>query len=534
MLSDAVVGGRSRRWFGLVAVSLAVATIIVDSTIVNVAVPSIVAEFEATSTDVLWIQESYTVVFAALLLTFGGLADAFGRRRLLLVGVAVFTLASVAAALAPTTGALIAARLVQGVGGAMVLPTTLSLVNATFTGRERGIAFAVWGSTIGGMTAVGPVLGGWLTTDHSWRWAFGINVVLGALIVAGTLLFVDESRQEGSARLDGVGAALSALTCGSLVFGLVEGRNLGWWGVQTRLSVGAWTWPWDLSPVPVALLVAVVAGTAFVLAQRRRVAAGRTSLLAVDLLRIPSFRNGNVVAMIVALGEFGIVLVVPIWLQNVLGYSAIQAGLVLLGLAGGAFVASGVAGASSGRLDPLAVVRWGLVCEIAGITGVGLVVSRDTSWALVVPFLAVYGFGVGLATAQLTGVVLRDVPVGDSGRASGTQSTSRQLGSALGIAVIGTVLYSTVQSVLTTSLDADGVPGADGVVTGVVDSSGGSIAALTGATRTAAQDAFSDGTRFAAFTAAAFLVVGLACTRSLAGHRRTTPDPSEPVDALPA
>lgn len=528
MLSD-VRETSNRRWFGLVAVSLAVATIIVDSTVVNVAVPSIVAEFDATSTDVLWIQESYTVVFAALLLTFGGLADALGRRRVLLVGVAVFTLASVGAALAPTTGALIAARLVQGVGGAMVLPTTLSLVNATFTGRERGIAFAVWGSTIGGMTAVGPVLGGWLTTDFSWRWAFGINVVLGAAIVVGTLLFVDESRQEGPVRIDGLGAALSAVTCGALVFGLVEGRELGWWTTRTRLSAGSWTWSHDLSPVPLSLLLALVAGTVFVLAQRRRTATGRSALLAVDLLRIPSFRNGNVVAMVVALGEFGLVLVIPLWLQNVLGYSAVQAGLVLLGLAVGAFAASGLAGATSGRLDPLAVVRWGLVCEIAGIAGVGIVVSADTPWTAVVPFLVVYGFGVGLATAQLTSVVLRHVPVGDSGRASGTQSTARQLGSALGIAVVGTVLYTTVQSTLTATLDRAGVDASTArqVVDGVVGSSGGSIAALDGATRTAAEVAFSDGTRVAAFTAAAFLAVGLACTRSLGDRRRSVTEEAD-------
>lgn len=513
---------RNRRWLGLVAVSLAVATIIVDSTIVNVAVPSIVTDFDAGPTDVLWIQESYTVVFAALLLTFGGLADAYGRRRLLLVGVVVFTAASVLAALAPSAAALIGARFVQGVGGAMVLPTTLSIVNATFSGRERGIAFAVWGSTIGGMTAVGPLLGGWLTTDLSWRWAFGINVVLGAAIVVGTLLFVDESRQDGPPRLDVRGAVLSAVACGALVFGLVEGRELGWWSTRTALEVGSWTWPWSVSPVPVALAVAVVAGAVFVAVERRRIAAGAPALLALDLLAISSFRNGNLVALVVALGEFGIVLVLPIWLQNVLGYSAVQSGLVLLALAGGAFVASGFAGAQAGKVEPLAVVRWGLVCEVVGIAGIGLVVSRDTSWLSVVPFLAVYGFGVGLATAQLTGVILRDVPVGDSGRASGTQSTSRQLGSALGIAVVGTLFYSTAQSSLTSS----GAPGQ--VVSAVVGSSGGAIASLTGAVRAAAEDAFSDGTRLAAFAAAAFLLVGLLATRSLGGRAATAPE-SEPA-----
>nr|WP_244962653.1 MFS transporter [Cryobacterium roopkundense] len=169
--------------------------IIVDSTIVNVAIPSIVDDLGITSTQVQWVQESYTLVFAALLLVFGTLADRYGRRRILLLGIVIFAGSSVLAALAQTGDLLIASRILQGVGGAMVLPTTLSIINATFRGRERGIAFAIWGSTIGGMVAVGPLLGGFLTTYYSWRWAFGINVPLGLIIIVGLLFFVSESRE---------------------------------------------------------------------------------------------------------------------------------------------------------------------------------------------------------------------------------------------------------------------------------------------------------------------------------------------------
>jgi len=202
-----MVASARRRWAGLVFISIAVALIIVDSTIVNVAVPSIVDDLGITSTQVQWVQEAYTLVFASLLLVFGSIADRVGRRRMLLTGVVVFALASVGAALASTGDLLILARFVQGVGGAMILPTTLSLLNATFRGRERGIAFAVWGSTIGGMAAVGPLLGGWLTTTFSWHWAFGINIPLGILIVVGVLLTVEESRG-GAAGIDVVGAIL--------------------------------------------------------------------------------------------------------------------------------------------------------------------------------------------------------------------------------------------------------------------------------------------------------------------------------------
>ena len=513
--------GARRRWFGLVFISIAVALIIVDSTIVNVAIPSIVDDLGISSTQVQWVQESYTLVFAALLLVFGTLADRFGRRRILLTGVVIFAAASVLAALAQTGELLIAARLVQGVGGAMVLPTTLSLINATFRGRDRGIAFAIWGSTIGGMVAVGPLLGGWLTTYFSWRWAFGINVPLGIIIVAGVLVFVSESRDTGvPRRIDVVGAVLSVLTSASLVFALIEGRTYGWWLTKTAPTIGDWTWPFTLSIIPVAFLVTVLAGSLFIWWGLRRQRRGQSTLLAFSLFRIPSFRNGNIAALIVSLGEFGIILSLPLWLQNVLGYSALQTGFVLLALAIGSFVASGVAGALGNKVSPLTIVRVGILAEIVGVAGLGIVISADATWLSIVPFLFVYGIGVGLATAQLTGVVLGDVPIDQSGQGSGTSSTARQIGSALGIAVLGTVLFTSVGLSLDAKLADLQLPAAvsSQIVDAVVDSAGAAIPALDAqspAVADAARDAFSEGTRYSAFAAAGFLVVGLLATMRL-------------------
>ncbi|GAA5017429.1 DHA2 family efflux MFS transporter permease subunit [Terrabacter aeriphilus] len=517
-------GGDRRRWFGLVAISVAVALIIVDSTIVNVAVPYVVSDLDLTSSQVQWVQESYTLVFAATLLIWGTVADRIGRRRMLLIGVVVFVLASVLAALVGSGTALIGARIVQGFGGAMILPTTLSLINAGFQGRERGIAFAVWGSTIGGMVAVGPLLGGWLTTSFSWRWAFGINLPIGLLIVAGVALFVDESRSSRRERIDLVGAVLSAVTFAALAFGLIEGRTYGWWAVTKPFELGPWTWASGPSPVAVAFAVTLVAGATFVVRTLRRTAAGRPTLFRFDLFGIRSFRNGNVAAMIVSLGEFGIVLSLPLWLQNVIGYTAFQTGLVLLGLAVGSFAASGLVAVLSSRLAPPQIVRIGIVAEIVGVAALGFVIGPSTSWGAVVPCLFVYGFGVGLATAQLTGVVLVDVPVERSGEGSGLQSTARQIGSALGIAVLGTVLFTSAGARLDSGLAGLGVPesGRTAVVDAVVESAGGAIPALSRDPRTApaaavAEQAFSDATRYAAFTAAGFLVLGLLATFSLGG-----------------
>ncbi|MFH8251385.1 DHA2 family efflux MFS transporter permease subunit [Microbacterium sp. B2969] len=516
-----------RRWAGLVFISVAVALIIVDSTIVNVAIPSIVDDLGITSTEVQWVQEAYTLVFASLLLVFGSIADRVGRRRMLLVGVVIFTLASVGAAMAPTGTALILARFVQGIGGAMILPTTLSLLNATFRGRERGIAFAVWGSTIGGMAAVGPLLGGWLTTDFSWHWAFLINVPLGILIIVGVLLTIDESRG-AAARVDAVGAVLSVVTMGALVFALIEGRTYGWWLTDKPLTIGDWEWPFALSPIPIAFAVAALGVVAFISwgLHRRRI--GRSTIIAFELFRIPSFRNGNIAALIVSLGEFGLILALPLWLQFVLGFDALQTGFILLSLAIGSFVASGFAGAFSGRVAPVWIVRAGIVAEIIGIVGVGLAIAPDASWVPLVPALFVYGFGVGLATAQLTGVVLVDVPAAEGGQASGTQSTSRQLGAALGIAILGTILFSTTSAVLDAKLDDRGLTAdqRDQVVSAVVDSAGGAIAGLAESPQTEAladdaKAAFSQGTQYATFAAAGFLVLGLAATLSLGSGRRS-------------
>lgn len=533
-----------RRWIGLFFISLGVALIIVDSTIVNVAVPSIISDLKITSTDAQWVQEIYTLVFAALLLVAGRLADQWGRRRLFVLGVVIFAGASVLAALASSGSTLIAARAVQGVGGALMLPTSLSLLNANFRGRERGIAFGIWGATIGGTAALGPLLGGWLTTSFSWRWAFGINVPLGLAVIVGLLLLVTESKDEHAAPgLDLVGALLSAVGFGGVVFGLIEGRNLGWLRSTGDFSLFGWGWSSSISPVVVAFGVGVAALVVFVLVERRRNRRGQVAMLDLGLFSITSFRNGNIAAAIVSLGEFGIVFSLPLWFQNALGYSAFQTGLALLPLAVGSFVASGLGAALGQRRDAVFIVRLGIALEIVGIASLGLLVRVDSSWLLTSPLLFVYGVGVGFATAQLTGVVLVDVPVERSGQGSGTQSTARQIGSALGIAILGTVLFSSLGMRLDASLASTAMPAAQRIqlVNAVKDSAGSVIPALaanpqTASVADAARAALTDATRWSALTAAAFLVLGLGASLSLGRrHRDAVPTRADrPLGTEPA
>ena len=527
--------GDRRRWLGLFFVALGVAMIIVDATIVNVAVPSIIDDLGITSSQAQWVQESYTLVFAALLLMFGRLADRWGRKLLFLIGVVVFMAASVWAATAGSGGELIAARLVQGVGGAMMLPTSLSLINANFRGKDRAIAFAIWGSTIGGTAALGPLLGGWLTTDFSWRWAFGINIPLGLAVLLGVLLLVPESKDAGAeSGVDVWGALLSVLGVGLVVFGLIEGRSFGWWRTLGTPDVLGVTWTWSISPVVVAFALGLLALALFVGVEVRRNRQGAPVLLDLSLFSLPSFRNGNIAAGIVSMGEFGLLFALPLWLQNVLGYSAFNTGVILLALAGGSFLASGFGAQLTRARGPVFVVRLGIVMEIIGVVGIGLVIAPDMSIWSVVVFLFFYGMGVGLATAQLTGVVLADVPVAASGQGSGIQSTSRQVGSALGIAILGTVLFAGLGANLNSRLAEDPTfpPAArEQAVSTVVASAGSVIPAwekdpATAAIAEQAGAALATSTKWVAFTAGVFLLLGLGASMSLGATAGRTEEPA--------
>ena len=532
------------RWIALIFIAASISLVIIDGTIVNTIFPKVIEALKLDSTQVQWVQESYVLVFAALLLVWGSLADKVGRKRLLMIGITIFIIASVWAGFSTDASSMILARIVQGFGGSMVLPTTLSLVNASFQGRERGIAFAVWGATIGGMVAVGPVLGGWLATDfgdEGWRLAFNINLPIGVIVLAGLAIWAKESRQEHREKgIDLVGALLSVIMFSTLVFGLIEGRIYGWWEVNEKnpFVIGDFKWATSgISIIPVALGISLVSFIAFYFYERHRAKNNRSVLLDLDVFKVASFRNGSIAALIISMGEFGVLFAIPLWLQNVLGLSPISSGLVLLWLAGGSFLASGIAGGMSGKLAPATLVRVGVALELIGVLGVALFASPEVGFWSIVPSLFIYGIGIGLATAQLTGVIMVDISMEKAGQASGSQSTVRQIGSALGIAVLGTMLFTGVQGSLENRLEdfkdagiSDTVSAQ--IVDGVVDSAGGFIPAISGTlqqfgtpaaladdVQTAAGDAFTDGAKAASWAAAGFLTLGLLSTLRLGARR---------------
>jgi len=308
-----------------------------------------------------------------------------------------------------------------------------------------------------------------------------------------------------------------------VVFGLIEGETYGWWSA-TAEAPGWWALPG--SPVPWALALGVVLLLAFVGWTEVRNRRGKATLIDLGLFRLPTFRWGGVTILIVSLGEFGVIFVIPLFLQNVLGMSALGAGLVILALAAGAMVSGGVAAPVSRKLGGHRIVQLGMVLEIAGILWFAFVVAPGVSpWVFVAP-LAVYGLGVGFATAQLTNVALQDVPVAESGQASAMQSTLRQVGSALGTAVLGVALALAVTSQVTASVEAEGVPApqAEQIATAVKASAGTAIPKLSSAPETAPlapalDQSFADAVQVVGWTAAGFVFLGLLASLRIPGNR---------------
>jgi EmrB/QacA subfamily drug resistance transporter len=513
------------RWWGLVALTLGVSIIIVDATVVNVAIPTIIRDLEMGATDAEWMNTIYSLVFAALLVSVGRAGDLVGRRRLFVSGVVVFVLASIWAGTAGSPASLIAARFAQGVGGAMILPSTLSSVNTMFRGKERAIAFGVWGSVIGGMAALGPLVGGWLTTDHSWRWIFYINLPVGIIAILGALRLVPETRDDDAVRgIDLGGVLTSALGLGALVFALIESQRHGWWEPTGDFSAFGIDWPLEgLSIVPVSLLVSVLSLTTFLVIERRRGAAGKPVIVDLSMFRITSFLNGNIAALVVSLGELGLIFALPLFIQSVLGYSALRTGVVFVALAGGAFVAGGLAAQLATRYGARRVVMLGFGIEGLSLLWLAAILSADVSGIGISLPLFFYGLGLGLATAQLTSAILIDIPPRQSGQASGLQSTFRQVGSALGIAILGTLLVVGLGTRTESRLaEVDTIPAeAKAAITRVIRTTAG--AALPGIREmpdstevvAAIEDAFVGSARVVALAAAGFILLGFGAASRL-------------------
>ena len=432
-----------RQWLGAVVLSLSLAIIIIDGTVLNVAAPTILVDLKTTFPALEWVISGYSLVIASLLLVTGRLGDQFGRRRLFVIGAAIFGVGSLFASVATTIPLLFFGwSLLEGIGAACMMPATLALLSENFRGKYRPMAFALWGSVAGAAAAVGPLLGGWLTEYHSWRWAMRINIVVALVAALSISRLIAESRApRDERRFDPLGVALATSSMFLITFAFIESQKYGWWARGEAGPFGL-ALPANLSSVPFALLLGAILLTVFVRREMATERGGTEPLFRFSLLRIRSYRIGLSAAAALSLGEMGVILALSLYLQTQLHLSAFRTGLALVPLAAAALLVGGIGGPLAAKIGAAKVVTIGLVIEALGAGGIALAARNQASANdLIVP-LGLYGIGLGMASAQLTNVTLGEIPHAFTGVASGASSTVRQLGSALGVAITGTLLAS--------------------------------------------------------------------------------------------
>ena len=422
------------KWWTLIAVCTGVFMLLLDITIVNVALPDIQRDLNASLSDLQWVIDAYALTLAALLLTAGSLADLFGRKRLFAIGTVLFTVGSLLCGMAPTILFLTLARAGQGIGGAMMFATALALLSGAFSGRERGTAFAFFGATTGVAVAVGPVLGGALTSGLSWNWIFWVNIPICVLAIMVTLVKVEESRDPNAGRPDWVGFVTFSSGLGLLVLGLIRGGVDGWGnGLVVASFVGS-----------AVLLVA------FVISQ----ALQSSPMFDLTLLRKPTFVGGLIAALGVSASVFSVLTYLIIYVQNVLGFSPVQSGIRFLFLSGMSFVAAILAGRLTSRLPTKWLIGPGFLVASLGLFLMrGVAESADKSeWTHLIPGLVVAGIGIGFINVPLASTAVGVVTPARSGMASGVNSTFRQVGIATGIAALGSIFSHQVDNGITSAL----------------------------------------------------------------------------------
>jgi EmrB/QacA subfamily drug resistance transporter len=412
----------NKKWWTLAAVAFGLFMIMLDNTIVNVALPSIQRSLHMSLSSLEWIVTAYALTFAALLITGGKLGDLFGRKRMFIAGLVVFTLASLACGLAPNAGFLIGARAVQGVGAALMNPATLSIITATFPPKERGQAIGIWAGVSALALAIGPLIGGLIVDNINWHWIFYVNVPVGVVGVLVSRWVIAESRDTSHEQsIDLPGLVTSGGSLLALSYALIEGNKHGWGSPEIiGLFVGA------------AVLLAV-----FIWLELRQ----RLPMLDLGLFKIGSFAGANIVAMLVSLGMFGVFFFISLYVQNVLGYSPTKAGAIFLPMTILIILIAPIAGKLSDRVGS----RWLMGAGMA-ILGVSLLlyqrIGLHTGFWSLLPQLVLGGIGMALTMSPMTSAAMGSVPTDKAGVGSGVLNSFRQVGGSLGIALMGAILLT--------------------------------------------------------------------------------------------
>ena len=422
-------------WAVLIVVSLGFFMTLLDLTIVNIAIPNLITKLHASLDDVLWVINAYALVLAVLVITAGRLGDLIGPRIMFTSGIAVFTAASAACGLAPSPGWLIAFRAVQGLGAAMLMPQTLTIITNTFPPERRGAAFGVWGAVAGVATIAGPTLGGLLVTAFDWRWIFFVNLPIGVLVLLITPVIIPELRLGRRHRIDFWGVLLASAALLAICYGLVEGQKYNWGTITGFISI------------PLILGVGVLLLIAFLVVQW--LTQDREPLVPFNLFRDRNYSVVNWVSGVLAVGMMGIFLPLTIYFQSVLGFSALKAGLVMAPASVMSMFIAPVAGQTTDKIGGKYILMSGLILFGAGMGWLALIAHPDSSWLTFVAPLIVAGIGMGCIFAPMVTVAMRNIDPRVAGAASGVLNTVRQVGLVIGTAAVGALLQNRLVSSIT-------------------------------------------------------------------------------------
>ncbi len=443
-----------RKWLPLIVLSTAVMIIIIDTTVLNVSIRNILLDLDTTVQNIQWVISAYSLTLAALTVTGGRLGDLFGRKKMFILGAILFAIGSIVTSFAPTIAWVIFGNaIIEGIGAALMMPATAALLVNNYSGKDRALAFAIWGGVAASAAAIGPILGGYLTANYSWRWAFRINIVVVILLILGSR-FIKEARDKAEKiELDIIGILLSSLGLILVVYGLIESSTYGWWMAKESFAILGHSFaPLGLS----VSLISIALGLALILLfswfEYAHEAKGHTPLVSLGLFKNKQFTAGSLTTMMLALGQTGLIFAVPIFYQSVLGLDAFHTGLGLVPMSIAIMIGAPSSLKLTKKFTPKRIIQIGFIISAIGAAYIYFALGvTATVWDLA-PGLFIYGLGMGFGFSQLTNLTLSAVSVQQSGEASGVNNTLRQIGASFGSAIIGAALIATLTSSVVTKL----------------------------------------------------------------------------------
>lgn len=463
-MEKVMINNKNKKWFTLGTVCFALLMIVLDGNVVNLAIPQILKSFGATISQIEWVNNAYLLTFAIFLITFGRLGDEIGRKKMFIAGLFTFLIGSILCGLASSVNQLILFRFIQGLGGASMMPATLSLIAANFEKKERGTAMGLWGAVAGLGIVLGPIIGGYLTDKglgtslnsffniaEFWRYVFYINVPIGIIALIAAFTFIPESNdKEKTHKFDILGIILSAIAVFFLTFGFIEGAKYGWWNVIEKFSFfGHVLNMGNLSITPIFFFIALITATWFVFHEARFT---KDPLVDLKLFSRRNFSVGNASTSILSFGMMGAFFLLPLFLQIVMGFAPIKTGQVLMPFAFAIMIMAPISGKLADKIGGKFLVVLGLLIMSLGAFVLGHFRINTQIHDLILPFI-IMGIGMGLTQAPLTNIALLDTPENEVGGASGVLSTARQIGSVMGIAILGAFLQTTLSQNVTKNLD---------------------------------------------------------------------------------